>query len=365
MLAKFPPGITPSGWLSCNATTALGATSIDVSRSTYSALFTAISTAYGFGDGSTTFGIPAIPETRGTWSATTAFPISNNNLAMVALSDGRVLQVGGQGGMTSTRFGTVSATGISWVSGTNTSFNSISNSVAVLTDGRILNMASLMSGGSVAFGTISSNTITWAAGTATASPVYSTGLVALADGRVFFAGGFISGVDYTATTFFGTIAGNTITWVSGTALPQALSGHTMTLIGTNKVLVVGGQNGTGVSSSVYIGDISGNTVTWRTLSTLIQGPLANHSAALLQDGRVLIIGGNSDGAASGSHNRASLLTIGTYNVDEQFTTPLPTNQMYGAAACLSDGRVLHICGKVTAATSLSYIFSLDRNWIKT
>jgi microcystin-dependent protein len=40
----------PSGWLLCDGTA--------VSRTTYSALFTAISTAYGVGDGSTTFNVP-------------------------------------------------------------------------------------------------------------------------------------------------------------------------------------------------------------------------------------------------------------------------------------------------------------------
>jgi microcystin-dependent protein len=41
---------TPTGWLLCDGTA--------VSRSTYSALFTAIGTTYGTGDGSSTFNIP-------------------------------------------------------------------------------------------------------------------------------------------------------------------------------------------------------------------------------------------------------------------------------------------------------------------
>jgi microcystin-dependent protein len=40
----------PSGWLECNGTA--------ISRATYSALFTAIGTTYGAGDGSTTFNLP-------------------------------------------------------------------------------------------------------------------------------------------------------------------------------------------------------------------------------------------------------------------------------------------------------------------
>lgn len=47
----------PSGWLLCNGAA--------VSRTTYAALFTAISTTYGVGDGSTTFNIP---DRRGKFS---------------------------------------------------------------------------------------------------------------------------------------------------------------------------------------------------------------------------------------------------------------------------------------------------------
>jgi len=41
---------TPTGWLLCDGSA--------VSRTTYAALFTAISTTYGTGDGSTTFNVP-------------------------------------------------------------------------------------------------------------------------------------------------------------------------------------------------------------------------------------------------------------------------------------------------------------------
>lgn len=54
----IPPGITlpysgtvnPSGWLLCDGSA--------ISRTVYSALFAAISTTYGVGDGSTTFNLP-------------------------------------------------------------------------------------------------------------------------------------------------------------------------------------------------------------------------------------------------------------------------------------------------------------------
>lgn len=47
LTARITP---PTGWLLCDGSA--------VSRTTYSDLFTAISTAYGVGDGSTTFNVP-------------------------------------------------------------------------------------------------------------------------------------------------------------------------------------------------------------------------------------------------------------------------------------------------------------------
>jgi microcystin-dependent protein len=49
-IAPFGGGVVPDGWMLCNGSS--------VSRATYSALFAAISTSYGSGDGSTTFTLP-------------------------------------------------------------------------------------------------------------------------------------------------------------------------------------------------------------------------------------------------------------------------------------------------------------------
>lgn len=49
-LMPFAGSSTPTGWLGCYGQA--------ISRTTYAALFTAISTTYGVGDGSTTFNIP-------------------------------------------------------------------------------------------------------------------------------------------------------------------------------------------------------------------------------------------------------------------------------------------------------------------
>lgn len=53
-VAHFAGALAPEGWLACNGAT--------ISRTAYAALFAAIGTTYGAGDGATTF---ALPDLRG------------------------------------------------------------------------------------------------------------------------------------------------------------------------------------------------------------------------------------------------------------------------------------------------------------
>ena len=66
-MIMYAGSTAPSGWLLCNGQA--------VSRSTYSALFSAIGTIWGTGDGSTTFNVPDMRESApvgvGTYSAVT------------------------------------------------------------------------------------------------------------------------------------------------------------------------------------------------------------------------------------------------------------------------------------------------------
>lgn len=55
IISPFAGSSVPKGWLLCNGSA--------VSRTTYSRLFSAIGTAYGEGDGSTTFNLPDLRET--------------------------------------------------------------------------------------------------------------------------------------------------------------------------------------------------------------------------------------------------------------------------------------------------------------
>ena len=69
MVMPYAPGAAPTGWLLCDGSA--------ISRTTYAALFSAVSTTYGVGNGSTTFNIP---DLRG------RVPAGDDNMGGVAAS---------------------------------------------------------------------------------------------------------------------------------------------------------------------------------------------------------------------------------------------------------------------------------------
>jgi hypothetical protein len=111
----------------------------------------------------------------------------------------------------------------------------------------------------------------------------------LADGRVLVVGGI---------QVFGTLASAELydprirTWSKAGSLPTPRWGHTATLLKNGKVLVVGGSAADGVhlgsTSSAELYDPKTNT--WYAAANM-RTPRSFHTATLLPDGRVLVVGG--------------------------------------------------------------------------
>jgi hypothetical protein len=129
-------------------------------------------------------------------------------------------------------------------------------------------------------------------------------------------------------------------WVFTTSLHKARLGHTATLLENGQVLVAGG-NGLAIFSSCELYDPV--TATWTPTDNLVR-PHTGHTASLLDDGRVLLAGGNSrDSFFLGGDSRDTELyepNSGTW------TKAGAMNNARGlfTATVLLDGRVLAVGG---------------------
>ena len=77
----------------------------------------------------------------------------------------------------------------------------------------------------------------------------------LSDGRILIVGGSDNNEVTRAETYFGTILGNAITWVSGTSLPAVRNSHTASVLSDGRILVTGGSDGA-VRAETYFGTIA-------------------------------------------------------------------------------------------------------------
>ena len=310
----------------------------------------------------------------------TNYPIAVGYTAAVKLSDGRLLVVGGATAdnltsMTaSAYFGTFTpgSNVITWTAGTPLPIALGAHTLTVLADGRVLviggnNGTAPVSAsylGTVAttyLGTITtgSNTITWAAGNPYPSSIELGQAALLSDGRVFVAGGLSSGGSL-ANTYFGSITSgsNTISWAAGTNLPTAMYNHTMVLLSTGQVLIVGGVNASETFlNSTYFGAISGNTVTWNSGTNLPTAMVAA-SAVVMPDNSVILAGGIS-AYGNETPQAAQELTISGTTITYTTTTTGSAPSVTASAALVSSPDVVAAVSPVPVTASAALVSSPD------
>jgi len=107
----------------------------------------------------------------------------------------------------------------------------------------------------------------------------------LSDGRVFIIGGVDSSGLLSSTEFYNPYGVPAPSFSAGPTLLRARSGHTATVLADGKILIVGGE----AAGSAEIFDPA--TETFSMVTGRLSTPRQLHSAALLNDGRVLIAGG--------------------------------------------------------------------------
>jgi len=168
----------------------------------------------------------------------------------------------------------------------------------------------------------------------------------LANGKVLVAGGLdVSGFLASAELFDPATA----TWTPTGALNLTRDGHTATLLPDGKVLVVGGVEASDASSDSLADAELYNPAEgrWRVTGSL-HIPRRWHTATLLSDGRVLVVGGYNE--KNGFISAAELFDpkTGKWSLTEKMMTPRRAH----TATLLADGRVL-VAGGLTRLGNLA------------
>jgi hypothetical protein len=161
----------------------------------------------------------------------------------------------------------------------------------------------------------------------------------LSDGRVLIAGGENGSGALNQCEIFDPAAG---TFSAAGNLGAARSDHSATSLSDGRVLITGGRDGVGLLNTTEIFDPSTGTFANGSAMSVVR---AGHSATLFADGRILIAGGDAGGSAE-IFDPSS----GTFSA---VGAGLNTARSMHSAALLADGRVLLVGGRDSQGNALN------------
>jgi hypothetical protein len=158
--------------------------------------------------------------------------------------------------------------------------------------------------------------------------------VTLSNGDVLIVGGYDGSKPLASVNVYQAAKGS---WkILGVTLADKRAGHTATLLDTGKVLIAGGYDGltTTFLASLELYDPSGNTM--KLLTTKLKTARSVHTATLLKDGTVLVVGGSCGGSCTITDDELYDPATDTVKVVSHAGDPPASH----AAVRLLDGRLL-------------------------
>ena len=177
---------------------------------------------------------------------------------------------------------------------------------------------------------------TWTAGAPLGTARSQAAAVMLRDGRVLLMGGLSPNSVLGTTEIYDQVAG---TWSPGPPMFQARRLHTATVLDDGRVLVTAGIGSSGWLASAELFDPQTNT--W-TATGSIAVARYDHSATRLLDGRVLVAAGTNQSLATGALASVEIYdpAAGTWTAGPSLTF----RRQRHTATLLNDGRLLVVGG---------------------
>lgn len=185
----------------------------------------------------------------------------------------------------------------------------------------------------------------------------------LADGRVLIVGGTTTNSTITASVEFYDPLNAFDGWKRSNDLQTARYAHTATLLQTGKVLIVGGYKNQ--TPATYLADVELYDPLKGTSRTIAALSVARgyHTATLLPNGKVLIVGG----VGNGGFYLNSAEIFDPLTESWTFTSSMASGRAWHTATRLTNGKVLVVGGKngpsTTAFVSTAELYDgLTGNW---